>query len=593
MPGFRLRLMALLAGLVLVVVATSGILAEQRLRERQRTELEQSLRERATLVRELVGGRALVAADLGELDGLADQAGAAAAARVTLIAANGTVVGDSEVGLAHLPDVESHATRPEVIEAHRQGVGLATRLSDTVGRRFLYLAIPADGAGTVRLAVPLDDVDAAVADLRRLLLLAGAVGLAAALVLSFPLSALTVRPVREIQDVVSAIAEGKLERRLSWQARDELGAIAGSVNRMAEQLRDRLDAATAERDQLEAVLASMLDGVLVLERGRVVLANPRARELFSAWGEVEGRRPLEVIRNTEIDAALAEAAATREPVVREVELEESDSVVLLHAVTFPPEGEALGTVAVFHDVTGIRRLEQVRRDFIANASHELRTPLTSIRGFADTLLSAPLSKDEAEPYLEVIVRNADRLANLIDDLLTLSRIESRKVPLRPVEVDVLRLSQTLASDLAPRLAEARIELEVVDKGAVNAFADRQAVEQVVSNLLDNAVKYNDAGGHIEVTVSADDSRVRVRVADDGIGIPDDARGRIFERFYRVDKARSRALGGTGLGLAIVKHLVQAMGGEISVDSELGRGSTFSFHLPRAARTMSEETEAVG
>jgi two-component system phosphate regulon sensor histidine kinase PhoR len=251
-------------------------------------------------------------------------------------------------------------------------------------------------------------------------------------------------------------------------------------------------------------------------------------------------------------------------------------------VRFPASGPLVGVVAVFHDVTEIRRLERMRRDFVANVSHELKTPLTAIRGYAETLASGGVPQDRVRSFLEVILRHADRLGALIDDLLQLSRIESRKLELHPTEVDVVRVARSLLRDLAPRLAEKGHAAEVVDAGAVAARADERALEQVLMNLLDNAIKYTDPEGRITVTVRASPARVWVVVSDTGIGIPRADLPRVFERFYRVDKARSRELGGTGLGLSIVKHLVQALGGEVHVESELGRGTRVSFSLPRAA-----------
>jgi two-component system phosphate regulon sensor histidine kinase PhoR len=243
----------------------------------------------------------------------------------------------------------------------------------------------------------------------------------------------------------------------------------------------------------------------------------------------------------------------------------------------------MGTVAVFHDVTELRRLESVRRDFVANASHELQTPLTAIRGFAETLVANELSREEVRGQLGVILRNSERLENLIRDMRELSRVESRRVPLQPGEVDVSKLTRALLADMEPRLREHSLEASVSDRGVVAAWADRRAVDQVLSNLLDNALKYTDPGGRINVALEAQPDVVRVSVSDTGIGIPAEHRPRIFERFYRVDTTRSRALGGTGLGLSIVRHLVQAMDGEVYVESEPGQGSAFHFTLPRADR----------
>jgi two-component system phosphate regulon sensor histidine kinase PhoR len=283
-----------------------------------------------------------------------------------------------------------------------------------------------------------------------------------------------------------------------------------------------------------------------------------------------------------VDDALRAAVDTRELVVREVQIGAGEPrSIRVHAVGFPRSGPRLGTVAVFHDVTELRRLESMRRDFVANVSHELKTPLTAIRGFAETLVSSDVSPEEVGKYLSIILKHAERLGTLIDDLLDLSRIESRKVPLRSTAVDVGRVAAGVVSGMEPQLRARSLSVFVVEGAAPAAWADRRAVEQILTNLLDNAAKYTNPGGRIEVSVRAEGARVRVSVSDDGIGIPREDLPRVFERFYRVDKARSRDLGGTGLGLAIVKHLVQAMDGDITVQSELGKGTTFSFHLPAA------------
>lgn len=409
-------------------------------------------------------------------------------------------------------------------------------------------------------------------------------GCLAALGVSYFLTRRLVHPLRRIERFASEVAAGDLDRRLRWRPGGELGRIAESLDRMADELQRRIDEVTTEKEQLQAVLAGMVEGVLVVHaQGRIVLANPRLREMFAVWGEVAGRTPLEVIRHAGVDDALRDAAATIELVAREIQVGAGEGArsILVHAAAYPPSGPRLGTVAVFHDVTELRRLESLRRDFVANVSHELKTPLTAIRGFAETLVSTDVSSADLEKYLSVILRHAERLSNLIEDLLELSRIESRKSPLRVGPVDVARVAAGIVAGMEPQLRARALEVKLVSNDAPLALADRGAVEQILTNLLDNAAKYTNPGGHVEVRVGAEGDEVRVEVQDDGMGIPKEDLPRIFERFYRVDKARSRDLGGTGLGLAIVKHLVQAMGGEIFVTSEPGRGSLFRFLLPRA------------
>jgi two-component system phosphate regulon sensor histidine kinase PhoR len=586
LPKIQVKLMAALATLVAVTVLASGYVAERELRERELARIERSLQQRSELVGEFVAGIPFESAATAELDERARSAAEAAGARVTLIAADGTVVADSDVAPADLVRVENHGDRTEVRAALEGRMESSTRRSETVGRRLLYLAVPREpGRGVVRLAVNLEEIETGVRELRRELLLASLIGFAAALALSFPLSWLTLRPLSEMRQVLGAIARGDLGRRLRPRSDDELGEMAVAINDMAEELGLRLEEVTSEKEQLHAVLAGMVEGVLVLDpNGCVTLANPRLRELLSLWGPVEGRKLLEVVRHPGIDDALRAAAGSTASVVSEVEIgERRPRTLLIHAAAFPQEGPYMGTVAVFHDVTELRHLEMVRRDFVANASHELQTPLTAIRGFAETLVGGDLSWDEMRPQLDVILRNAERLENLIRDMRELSRVESRRVPLQPGEVDVSKLTKALLADMEPRLRECSLEASVSDRGAVAAWADRRAVDQVLTNLLDNAIKYTDPGGRIHVEIEGEPEAVCVSVADTGIGIPGEHQARIFERFYRVDKARSRSLGGTGLGLAIVKHLVQAMGGEVHVESEPGRGSTFRFRLPRADR----------
>jgi two-component system phosphate regulon sensor histidine kinase PhoR len=550
--------------------------------------IERSLTERAQLAQELRRGIPFEVNATADLDPIADRAGEAAGARVTLIARDGTVVGDSDVPIAEIPSLANHADRPEVRAALAGSLGRSTRRSATVGRRLFYLALPADAepAGVVRLAADLSAMEAAIAELRRELLLAGAVGLAAALALAVLLSWWSLRPIEELRRVAASIAGGDLARRLPHRSVDELGEIADSINRMAEQLRLRLEEVTREKEQLQAVLNGMVEGVLVVDtEGKIVLANARLRELFGIRGEVSGRLPIEVVRDATVDAVLKRASQGDEPISEVIHPGGDASRTLrMRAVGFPiGGGERFGAVAAFDDVTELVRLEQVRRDFVANASHELRTPLTAIRGFAETLRDGEgTSEADRRSFIEIIERHARRLGSLVDDLLELSTLESREAPLDRTQVDPAAIARALLDDFRSRFAEKSLDVSLDDSGNAPASADPRALEQILTNLVDNAVKYSEAGGRIEIRIESDERFVTVRVRDTGIGIPEADRERIFERFYRVDKARSRALGGTGLGLAIVKHLVQGLGGEIAVESRVGVGSEFRFALHRSA-----------
>jgi two-component system phosphate regulon sensor histidine kinase PhoR len=379
--------------------------------------------------------------------------------------------------------------------------------------------------------------------------------------------------------------DGGLAARLPGTWRGELRPIAASLNEMAAALEARLRGSDARSARLEAVIEAMEEAVLVVDGDeRVLLANPRLRELISPAGAgpaPEGRALLEVVRQTEIVDGLRAALRKGEIQEREAALGlAGERRVRFQVAPFTQPDGTTGAVAVFHDVTELRRVEAIRRDFVANASHELKTPLTSIRGYAERLSDMSLP-DAAVPAVDAIVANAKRLGTLVEDLLELSRIESGSVPSRPEPVDVAELIRRLLRDLEPRLRSGKLDVELRAEGDPRAWADRSAVEQVLANLLDNAVKYTPAGGRVQVALRAGvGQRLHVSVSDTGIGIPRKDLPRIFERFYRVDPSRSRALGGTGLGLAIVKHLVQAMGGQLGVESQPGQGSRFWVELPR-------------
>ncbi len=410
-----------------------------------------------------------------------------------------------------------------------------------------------------------------------------AVGVLGSLALSWLVVRIALDPLEQIRALSGQLATGRRDQRLLWSYGDERDATAIALNRTADRLVREIDEAQREAQQLEAVLSSMVEGVLVLDvKDRIVLVNPGFRELFGTWGPVRDRTVIEVIRQPEVDDLLAEAKTTRAPVIRDVPLRGgADRTVLAHAIRFPAKGPPAGTLAVFQDVTEVRRVDKVRRDFVANASHELRTPLTSIQGFAETLAGGGLAPEDAERCLETILRNAARMRDLIDDLMELSRLENEATATELTRVDVARLTRELLVDLGKRLSSAELDAQLTTEDAPDAWCDRGALEHVLENLLTNAIRYTDAGGQIRVGIEPKADLLEITVEDTGIGIPEQSRDRIFERFYRVDAARSRAVGSTGLGLAIVRHLVQAMGGTIRVESEIGVGSRFIFTVPRA------------
>jgi two-component system phosphate regulon sensor histidine kinase PhoR len=509
-------------------------------------------------------------------------------ARVTLIAADGRVLADSAVAPADLPRVENHADRPEVRAALAGEVGRDIRRSETIGAELLYVALPVgegEVRGVIRLAFPLAAVSRSHAALRRMMAVGGLVALAVALGLGVFVARRITRPVVDMQAVAERMTAGDLDARAPVRSPDEIGRLALALNRLGQRLREKIDDLEQERARVAAILDTMVEGVLAVDgRDHVVLINERARRLFGLGpGAGEGKPLLEVVRHADLHRVLQAARRGGEGVVERGEVTLGDRRLQVNAVPRRLGGEE-AVVMVLHDVTELRRLEQVRTEFIANVSHELRTPLTAIQGYLETLLGGALEDPEhARRFLEIAVRHTERLSRLLSDLTDLSNIELGRVRL---EREALRVDEVVGSVLA--ILRARAEgggvtlVSAVPADTPPVLADHDRLAQILVNLVDNAVKYTPAGGTVTVRAAArDDGRVEIAVEDTGIGIPAADLPRITERFYRVDRARSRELGGTGLGLAIVKHLVIAHEGTLAIESEPGRGTTVRVGLPRA------------
>jgi two-component system phosphate regulon sensor histidine kinase PhoR len=528
--------------------------------------------------------------DRARWDALADQLGPRAHGRVTFIDAGGAVIGDSEVSLAGLAQVENHRERPEVAAALAGGAQSSTRYSATIHQRLMYAAIPMtlpDGTrGAARLAVPLDEVDAAIARLRHLLWGSLAIAFLVAVVLSSAAAHMLSRALRLMTEAARRMAAGDLDVRMRPVGTDEIAELGRALDAMAGSLTSTLTALRTERDLLGVILESMQEGVLVLDQeGRMLLVNPALRATLALGANAEGRAALELIRNADLQSILERAQAGAGPVTGEIETTGPKSRrLLVHAASLPSlNRKPQGLLAVFVDVSEIRRLETLRKDFVANVSHELRTPITAVRSAVDTLRHT-LARDPgaSERFVDIIDRNAQRLGALVEDLLDLSRIESKEYRAEATPVSLRAVSEQVLGLLRPRIEEKGIEIaNDIPAELPPARADRKGLEQVFTNLLDNAVKYCGPGTRVRLRAAYDDGALRVEVADSGPGIEPRHLPRLFERFYRVDSGRSRDMGGTGLGLSIVKHLVEAMTGTIGVDSTPGRGATFWFTLPTA------------
>ena len=510
--------------------------------------------------------------------------------RVTIISLRGEVLGDSEVRPEELKELENHSNRPEVQAALKKGEGSAIRYSATLRTSMLYVAYPFTSAGKeegiLRLALPLSALEKTKSSLHAILGASLALATLLALVLSYILSNVTSRSLRTMAATAARIGKGEFGKRIPVKTRDEVGDLAMVMNDMAVRIEAQLGSMSAEKSRLDTILRGMGEGLMVTDgNGVITLVNPAFRSLFEIRDEVEGKPLIDITRHPALHDSFKMVVATKNERLEEITLRlEGEKTVLTHWVPLLDKGDIQGVVAVFHDITELKKLEKVRKDFVANVSHELRTPVTVIKGYAETLLSGLLEADPARAarFVEIIHDHSERLANLIGDLLALSELESGGIAL---DLQPTTLEGTVMNVCKLLGQKARDKKITIDPGSLaqvpQVLVDRGRLEQVLINLLDNALKYTPEGGMVEVSATDADGMVRVAVTDTGIGIPPKDLPRLFERFYRVDAARSRDQGGTGLGLSIVKHIVQLHGGTIAVESTPGKGSTFSFTLKKA------------
>ncbi len=547
---------------------------------------------RANLISQVQLARLLVMSDkhVTPPQQLAASIGAALKARVTLIAPDGRVAGDSDVGQAGLAQLENHLYRPEIQEALRSGSGTAQRYSDTLRTSMLYSAVTYGGGtvdGIIRLAMPLEYLASARSTLHGVVGGATTVTVFIALLFSYVLSNLTSKPLRDMADAAARIGRESSKARIPVVSKDEIGMLATVLNDMSERIEDQVQRLSAEKQRLDTILSSMGEGVMVTAPdGIITLVNPAFCRLFSITGNVEGKKLVEISRHPDLlDAFNDLGKPDVNELVREIFLQPNESTLFTHWVPLKVDGVRQGIVAVFHDISDLKKAENMRRDFVANVSHELRTPVTIIKGYAETLLDGALESDpiRAIKFVEIISSHSERLTSLINDILTLSSLETKEAL---IELNSLDVSGTIAKAcmlLQERAVKKNIAIinEAISGALPRVMADQGRLEQVVVNLLENAIKYTQDGGSIHLCTEDSGEFVKVSVADTGIGIPFKDLPRIFERFYRVDEARTREQGGTGLGLAIVKHIVQLHGGDVSVTSEPGKGSVFSFSLRKA------------
>ena len=585
--GIRSKLFLVSLGLIVVSVAVANAYLTRALDTDMTERIRQELLVRLRLIERDAATSTAALDDMARWDELADDLGHRAQARVTVIRKDGLVLGDSDVDMPDLASVDNHARRPEVIEALARGEGSSTRFSDTVRRRMVYVALPfrRDGAvvGFARVARPLTEVDTAIGQVRRMIFFAFGLTLVVAILFSSVAAHRISKTVLVLTNAARRMAAGDLAVRTQAAGTDEVAELGRALDQLAANLQAALHDLRAERDRMGRVLDGMREGVLLLDsENRVQLANPALREMLLLDRDIMGKTQLEIVRNAELKRILDAAQTSDDPATAEIEVGDlKPRRLLVHAIALPDD--IGGVLAVFVDVTELRRLESMRRDFVGNVSHELRTPITAVRSAAETLRIALESGPQASAtFVDIIERNAERLHRLVEDLLDLSRIESREFRLNLETVDVRAVADHVVTLLRPNAERKRMRLVIdISQATAPARAARRALEQVLSNLVDNAVKYGVENGSVTIRATSEASTVRISVEDDGPGVEAKHLPRLFERFFRVDAGRSREVGGTGLGLSIVKHLVEAMGGTVGVESTPGTGSRFSVTLPRA------------
>jgi len=506
---------------------------------------------------------------------LVNDLGAEIETRITVIDPRGVVLADSE---RDPETMENHRTRPEIVQAMKGRRGVSIRYSRTVEEEMLYVALPLteDGAtpGVLRLSLFLSDTNRLINRLRHRIALIAGISALIALAAAFLFARGISRPIGDLSLASSRVASGDFEARVFLKKEDSLKELADSFNYMTDQMKTGFDQLSRQKEELNSIISSLQEGLIVLDKdGKIVLNN---RSFTNLVGEprVAGRYYWEVIREPQFGEWIGRITARRRNIIEEIQLAEK---VFLCSTAFLESRE--GVVVIFHDITKMKDLDKIKKDFVVNISHELRTPLTAIKGFAETLEEEEKDQDHLK-YLDIIKRHTDRLIRIVSDLLLLSELEERGDILEIEAVDVHRLIENIMRMFEQRLQNKGLSARVETGGTVPLLsADPYRLEQLFINLIDNAIKYTEKGG-ITVRLETFQEGVRVIIRDTGIGISPEHLSRIFERFYVTDKSRSKRLGGTGLGLSIVKHIVLLHNGDISVDSQPGQGTTVIITLPQ-------------
>lgn len=516
----------------------------------------------------------------GALDALTRRLGEQTATRVTLIALDGTVLGDSEEDPATM---ENHATRPEIRDALSTGSGESTRYSTTLGQKMMYVAVPISHQGEVlgiaRVSLPLTAVESLVRRVTVSIIAATAIAALLGILAAWVIARITTRPIRKLTIASRKIASGELEQKITIEARDEVGELARAFNEMSSKLKETVETISGDRARLATILDNMADGVIMTDvEGNISMANNAAGKLFEIKNtDMENRHLIEVVRDHEIDEVLKLCLKTAE--TQSAQYESGTSKRYLRVIAIPIAHDELSDgLLLFQDLTELRNLQTTRRELIGNISHEFRTPLAGIKAMVETLRDGAVDdKKVARDFLTRMDDEVERLTQIVAELTEFSRIETGKAELSLKPVNLNLLIEEVIIQLSPQVERQQLSVDkklVADLRSVQA--DKERVRQVIVNLIHNAIKFTSPGGKITVATQAHGGSVTVDISDTGIGIAKNALPHVFERFYKVDRARSGR--GTGMGLAIAKHVIEAHGGKIRVQSEEGKGSTFSFSL---------------
>jgi len=589
-----------LASLVAAVIAlaVAGVLFASTMRRQTDARIEQTLVAEARLAADLISrtgglpGAAAAPAPAAdgrrpvspELDAEADRIGELIGARVTLIGADGWVLGDSSESLEGVASMENHGERPEVQQARASGLGTARRFSATLKIDMLYVAVPVShpSIAFVRAALPLSNIRHQLQTILTTTLTALGIALLGGAAIAWAFALRIGHRVEAFAALAGRYRRGDLTVPHVEFGDDELGVVARAMDESAQELGRRLAEQARDRARTEAILAGMVEGVIVVDPGgRLQLANAAARRMLKLDAVSEGRPYVETIRHPAVAELLGSALAGRTPDALQLSPPRDPQRTIMARAAPAQEGAAHGAVLVLHDITELRRADQIRRDFVANISHELRTPLTAIRGYVEALSDADVTAEDRGRFLEVIARHTMRMERMVADLLRLARLDAGQETVDPVPCDTRALVQAVVADLAPALEARAQRITIhVDPKAETVKGDPAKLHDVLRNLIANASTYSPEQTAIDVAASVAGGRVAISVSDQGPGVPDEDLSRVFERFYRVDKSRARDPGGTGLGLAIVRHLVELHGGEVRAENRRGGGATFTVTLPR-------------